>query len=296
VKDRNVMTHQNPFSAKKPVRFAARQIILAGIVAVCCQSARAQLLFSEPFNYTPGSGIAGLVNPGNSNAWTGGSATELQIGSSQLTYSGLQESPGNDLVYTSGGSASTSYNTYSAVTSGSIYYSFLINCTTLPTANQYISALNPGVAVPGGSSDAMAIYVGASGTGWKIGVRTTGGGSGAAYSGALMLDTTYLVVGELTLGSAPVANLFVGPTPGGAQPGTATATQSTATAINSIDDVGFKIQTATTAGNFQIGNLLIAQDWADVTPQASPEPSTFALMGLGSLAGIWKLRRRRAGR
>jgi hypothetical protein len=219
----------------------------------------------------------------------------LQIGSTQLTYSGLQELTGNDLVYTSSGSSSTSYNTYTAVTSGSIYYSFLIECTTLPTANEYISALNPGITTPGGSGDDMSTYVGSSGIGWKIGVRTTGGGSGAAYSSALTLDTTYFVVEELTLGSAPVANLYVDPVPGDSQPGTPTATQSTATAITSVDDIGFKVQSTAATGDFDIGNLLIAQDWADVTPEvtATPEPSTFALASLSlALPLLARFRRR----
>ncbi|HSY42657.1 MAG TPA: PEP-CTERM sorting domain-containing protein [Candidatus Acidoferrum sp.] len=269
--------------------------LLAGVTGLSFHSAQAQLLFSEGFNYTAGQGIAGQVNPGNSTAWTGGNSSELQIGNTQLTYAGLQELAGNDLVYTSSGSGSTSYNTYSAVTSGSIYYSFLVDCTTLPTANEYISALDPGTSTPGGSSDDLSTYVGASGTGWKIGIRTTGGGSGAVYSGALTLDTTYLVVEELTLGSAPVANLFVDPVPGDSQPGTPTATQSTATAINSVDDIGFKIQLTASTGNFDIGNLLIAQNWADVTPEATvaPEPSTFALAGLGlALPLLARFRRR----
>jgi len=266
---------------------------LVAIAATCLafQSVHAQLLFSEGFNYTPGTGLASKVNPGNSVAWTGGNTSELQIGSSPLAYAGLQLLPGNDLVYTSSGSGSTSYDTYSAVTSGSIYYSFLIDCTALPTANNYISALNPGTTTPGGSTDALSTYVGASGTGWKIGVRTTGGGSGAVYSSALSLNTTYFIVEELTLGSAPVVNLYVDPTPGGSQPGTPTATQSTATAINSVDDAAFKIQSVTTTGNFDIGNLLIAPDWADVTPQAAPEPSTLALAGLGLLGLVARFRR-----
>lgn len=269
--------------------------LLVGVTGLSFHSAQAQALFSEGFNYTAGQGIAGQVNPGNSTAWTGGNSSELQIGNTQLTYAGLQELTGNDLVYTSSGSGSTSYNTYTAVTSGSIYYSFLVDCTALPTANEYISALDPGTSTPSGSSDDLSTYVGASGTGWKIGVRTTGGGSGAAYSGALTLDTTYLVVEELTLGSAPVANLFVDPVPGNSQPGTPTATQSTATAINSVDDIGFKIQSTASTGNFDIGNLLIAQNWADVTPEATvaPEPSTFALAGLGLVLPLLARFRRR---
>jgi hypothetical protein len=256
-----------------------------GIMSVCCQSAHAQLSFSEGFNYTSGTGLASKVNPGNSTAWTGGNASELAIGSSQLTYAGLQELPGYELAYTSSSSGSTSYNTYTAVTSGSIYYSFLIDCTSAPTANEYISALNPGVATPGGSSDALSTYVGTPASGfWKIGVRTTGGNSGAVFNSVnLNLNQTYFVVEELTLGSSPVASIYVDPVPGASQPGTPSATQTGTTAVASVDDIGLKIQSTTATGNFDIGNLLIAPDWADVTPAATavPEPNTLAMLGGG---------------
>ena len=176
------------------------------------------------------------------------------------------------------------------MTSGSVYYSFLIDCTTLPTANNYISALNASPTTPGGSSDDIDLYVGSSGTGWKLGVRTIGGGSGAAYSGTLALNTTYLVVEELTLGSTSSdANLFLNPTPGGSQPA-ATATES-GTAVTSLSDIGFKAQSSASAGDFDIGNVLIGETWADVTPAAVPEPSTFALLG-GGLVVLQAARRR----
>jgi hypothetical protein len=252
-----------------------------GMLSVCCQSASAQLLFSEGFNYSPGTDLGGNVNPGSSVAWTGGNG-DMAIGSSQLSYAGLQQAAGYDLVYTTVGGGNSTVNTYSAVTSGSLYYSFLIDCTTLPTGNNNITSLNPGTTTPGGGTDAMAIYTGTPASGfWKIGVRTTGGGSGAAYSsGNLSPNTTYLVVGELTFGSTSVANIFVDPTPGGSQPA-ANATQSTTTAIPSVADVGFKVQSSGTAGNYDIDDLLIGTTWASVTPATVPEPSTFALFGSG---------------
>ena len=280
----------NKFIKFRNPLFCATATIL---VSVCCQSARAQLLFSDAFNYTPGTTLGGNVNSGNSTAWSGGNAV-LSIGGTELTYPGLQEPAGNDLVYTSGVTASTTYNTFSAVNSGSIYYSFLIDCTTLPTANNYLTSLNASPTVPGGSGDDLAMYAGASGAGWKIGVRTSGGGSGAVYGTALTLGTTYLVVGELTYGSPSVASLYVNPTPGGSQPAP-NATQSTATVLTAVSDVGFKAQSAATAGAFIFDNLLIGQDWASVTPSAVPEPSAFTLLG-GSLVAAWTLYRRRRAR
>jgi hypothetical protein len=288
----------NTGKLRKPLLWVA-----AGIMSVCSQNVHAQLLFSEAFNYTPASTLGGNVNPGNTTAWSGGNAV-LSIGGSQLTYSGLQEAAGNDLLYTSGVSSSTSLNTFSAVSGASgdsIYYSFLIDCTTLPTANNYLTSLNASPTTPGGSSDDLAIYAGTPSAGtWKIGVRTDGGGSGGVYSGALSLNTTYFVVAELTYGTTSVtdpsvANLFVDPVPGGSQPGTPTATQSTTTALTAISDVGFKAQSSASAGDFTFDNLLIGDTWGDVTPMATPEPSTFALLG-GSLVGAWSLRRRQAAR
>jgi hypothetical protein len=283
------LNNRKPMNKFTKFHFAACQLISAGIISVCCPSAHGQLLFSEGFNYTPGTALASKVNPGG-GTWTGGNATELQIGSSQLTYAGLLEAPGYELAYTSSASASSSYNTYAAVTSGSLYYSFLINCTTAPTANEYIAAINPGVATPGGSSDAMSTYVGASGSGWKIGIRTPGS-SGALYSPTLTVGTTYLIAEQLTLGASPVVNLYVDPVPGGTQPASPTATETATSAINSVDDIGFKVQSTVATGNFDIGELLIAPDWADVTPASVPEPSTFVLLG-GSLVAALKLRRR----
>jgi hypothetical protein len=135
------------------------------------------------------------------------------------------------------------------------------------------------------------MYVGSSGNGWKMGIRTPGGNTGANYSGMLSLNTTYLVVGQLTLGSSTIANLYVDPTPGAAQPGTPTATISGTTGVSSVDDIGFKIQSTTATGNFDIGNVLVATDWADVTPAAVPEPNTFALLGAGTI--VWRAARRR---
>ncbi|MGH7952027.1 MAG: hypothetical protein ACREFE_08930, partial [Limisphaerales bacterium] len=181
------------------LRFAFGKFLALAIGCSLLQSVHAAPLFDEGFNYPSGSHLGGNMNPGNSVAWSG-SGTNLEIGSGNLTYSGLNDLGGNDLVVTSGTSVS-GVNSYSTVTSGSIYYSFLLDCTTVPTGNQAFSALENGSTSPQGSSDPLAIYTGASGgSDFQIGIRTSGGGSGAVYVTGLSLNTTYLVVSELTFG------------------------------------------------------------------------------------------------
>jgi hypothetical protein len=247
------------------------QLWVAVIGASCLllQSASATVLFSEAFNYTSGTGLGGKINPGNSTAWTTAGAT-LSITNGNLTYPGLADQGGNELSITNG-SATSSINTFINQTSGQIFYSFLLDVIAPDSGNQYFTAMNPGSTAPGGSADAIDCYLYSNG---NIGLRTAG--KSTVTTGPLSLNTTYFVVEEYDF-SATTAYLYLNPTPGGAMPAnTLSLSGSTATAI---DNVGFKAQAAGTTGAYVVDNLLIGTTWADVTPV--PEPSTFALLGVG---------------
>jgi hypothetical protein len=234
-------------------------------------------MFEEGFNYP----VGGL------GAWGGGNAN-IQVGSSSLSYPGLADaaSPGNDLTVTSGvsaGSVKTNF-TSTAVASGSIYYSFLAVCTTLPTANNYLTSLDSTGGTPSGSSDPLAVYVGASGSNFKIGVRDGGSGANYATNSAFTVGAVNFFVAEFTFGSSGSVSLFVNPTPGGNQPAAPDASMALGNTVANLQVVGFKAQSAASAGNWTFDTLRIGDTWADVTPAAVPEPSVFALAGLGLAA------------
>ena len=269
--------------------------IAVGVTCLLFQSAQAAPLFSDGFNYTVADNLgAGSTTP----PWSLQSSTaaaQLSISSPNLTYSGLQDLGGNALTVNSGVGSVRGYAALSSsITSGSVYYSFLIDCTALPTANSYLTALTPTAAPgPGGTAtDAIDLYARNLSTGWQLGLRTTG--LSASYSGTqLALNTVYFGVLKYTFGATtPTAQLFLSPVPTGAEPGTASVTLTGTANVADISDVGFRAQATGVVGNFVFDNVMVGTTWADVTT-AVPEPATFALAGLGMLGLVFARRMRR---
>ena len=279
---------QDNLKFKKPIIMKRlMSMVMVGLGLFSFQNARATLLFSDGFNYTSGNdlGYNSTTPPWTATA----SATaNMSIGSANLTDSPLQNLGGNDLVLTSGAAAGApAYASIGgAQNSGSIYYSFLIDCTSIPTASTYLTGLTPSthLGLNGSGTDALDLYAKSSGTGYVLGVRTV---TSSSYSTTVLAaNTTYFAVLEYTFGGT--AQLFVNPTPGGAQPGTASASSTPATYVTDISAVAFKAQTSTAIGNYLFDNVMVGTTWADVTP--APEPTTLALSGLGIL-GLSLLRR-----
>jgi len=270
-----------------------RSCLALGLTLVLTPAVQAALIFEDGFNYSTG-------NLAGNGLWTGASAN-IQVGSLSLTVPGLADtaSPGGDVTVTSGVSAGTTKANFTttAVTGGSLYYAFLAVCTTLPTANNYLTSLNATGGGPSGSADPLSVYVGAptgDSTHFKIGVRHTSTGSGATYTTAnstFTVGSTHLFVVEYTFGGVGgTVSLFVDPTPGGSQPTpdvTVAGVSGSDTA--NLQVVGFKAQSAASAGNWTFDTVRIGDTWADVTPV--PEPSSLALMGLA--VGMLLLRRPR---
>jgi hypothetical protein len=246
------------------------------------QNAHAQL-FQEGFNYTAGGNLGGNA------PWTSGN-NNITIGNGSLNYPGLTSLGGNDLSVVSGVSAGSVVANFTGtpITSGSVYYSFLAQCSSLPTANQYLTALLPASASgPNGSSDPLGFYVGqqTAGSTFKVGVRS--GGSGATYttSSTLTVGKVNLFVVQYTFDGN--VSLWVNPTAGGSEP-TADISFAAGVSAANLQEIGFKSQSAATAGNWFFDDLRVGTSWADVTPV--PEPSVFALAGLGLLGLMTRFR------
>lgn len=271
--------------------------LLLAAVASCLllQSASATLLFSDGFNYTAGTTLKG------NDGWTLGSSP-LSITNANLTYPNLTDLGGNALSVTQG-SASSTINNFNptAVSAGTVYFSFVLAPTVLPTANTEVAALlASGATGPSGSADPLGIYVGqqTAGVQYKIGVRHGGSGATYATNAGMTLGSTNFFVVAYTFNPSTTddsVSLWVNPTPGGSQPAadvTVIANSGTVDAAN-LQVVGLKANTGTGAGNWVWDTLRIGDTWADVTPTV-PEPSTFVLAGAGLGIMLMMIRRRRS--
>ncbi|MGA2787904.1 MAG: immunoglobulin domain-containing protein [Verrucomicrobiota bacterium] len=207
---------------------------------------------------------------------SGGSQFPIVTGS--LTYPNLTDaSPIGNKFGILGTSASSLYRsiTSSAITSGSVYYAFLAQCTTLPSASgNYVTAINPTAAV-GSSSDAINMSAKASGSGFVLGVRKNGTSSTTYAPNILSLNTTYLVVLKYTFNSGTSADdtvsIYINPTPGATEP-TPDATVTGGTDATGLQYIGWKSQSSG-GGAWIFDTLRAASTWAEAVPGSTTPPS-----------------------
>ena len=129
-------------------------------------------------------------------------SSQIKIVAGNLTYPNLADpSPVGNEFTISGASASSTFCQFnsSAITGGSVYYAFLAQCTTQPSATEETMSPISTRSATIGSSDPADIYVKASGAGFVMGVRKNGGNATYASSPTVLsLNTTYLVVLKYT--------------------------------------------------------------------------------------------------
>ena len=247
-----------------------RQTVLI-LAFLLLQNANATLWFEDGITGTVGS------NMGSAPYQSGGSQFPIVAGN--LTYPNLTNpaTMGNEFTI-AGTGASSLYRsiTNSAITSGSVYYAFLAQCTTLPSASgNYVTAINPTAAV-GSSSDAINMSAKASGSGFVLGVRKNGTSATTYATSILSLNTTYLVVLKYTFNSGTSADdtvsIYINPTPGATEPAP-DATVTGGTDAASLQYVGWKSQSSASGGAWIFDTLRVASTWAEAIPGSTTPPS-----------------------
>lgn len=153
---------------------------------------------------------------------------------------------------------------------GTRFLSFLIRRDNTSGADNF-----GGLYIDGSNRD---LFIGKGGQQTNWGLEERGVSSGAQVSDvvATVGDTTLLVVKMVTGIQTDAFTLYVNPTPGQGEPGSASATMNL--------DVGDANQIALyNGGNYTFDEIRIGDSFAEVTPTISstPEPSTLVLAALG---------------
>jgi pectate lyase len=223
-------------------------------------------------NAAPGS------NLGSAAPWTS-SSSQIKVASGNLTNSALMAlSPAGNMASIAGSGGGSSYRTFSssALSSGAVYYSFLVQCISLPTSgDKYLTGFLPsGTSGPGGSSDPLALYAKLSGVGYQLGIRKNGASTTYA-STVLALNITNFIVVKYAFGPGAgddVVSAYISPTPGAAEPGSPDVSLTGGTDAANLQNVYLKSSSGYGTWNFD--TLRVGPAWVDVTPSSTTPPSS----------------------
>jgi PEP-CTERM putative exosortase interaction domain len=151
----------------------------------------------------------------------------------------------------------------------------------------------------GNTSYAAAVFLQASGGGFQIGVSNRTNSTPVFSSTVYSLGETVFLVGSYQFNAGTgddVSSLWINPsssTFGKVSAPTATLTATGGADMGALSQFILRGGATSPAGTFD--ELRIGTSWADVTPAAIPEPSTYAaIVGALALGVVVYVRRRRA--
>ena len=269
-----------------------KKILSLAVVGMLPVLSQAQLLLNEPFDYPDGA----LTNVSSSWLWhsgSGGPDHTLNVIGGRAFINQNDVASGHDDYNRL---LSSSFDP-SIDNSSTLFAAFTVNFSALPS--------NSGTSVNGSyfahfktsASSEFVNRIGATTDGAASGFFRIGIGNEAAFSSAnptfypldLSLDTTYLIVTRLDL-ATDSSTLWINPLSVGDQSVTANDTIAFSGVINA-----FALRQGTSGSSGNVGapgdiyldDLRIGESFLSVIP----EPSSFALLGLG--VATWLIRRRR---
>lgn len=259
------------------VLFSAFVLIVSGHVS----RAQVTLPHYDGLDYTAGESLPAQTAGGwilNQSA-----TTDMLITAGSLSYEGLAASTGNKVAFSSGGE--DAIKIFTQTTSGTFYYSYLLNVTDISSATGYVAGILPNTAAtataaPGSGAIAATVWVKPSANAgfYNVGftARANQNTIGTAATNLQYGTVDYpvntpvlLVVSyEIVAGSAnDICNLWVNPVPGTNAP-TYTFTATPTTDIADVSGFFLKQNGSSSTPGVEIDEIRLGLTWADVTPAA----------------------------
>ncbi|MBX7157636.1 MAG: hypothetical protein K1X66_04535 [Verrucomicrobiae bacterium] len=249
---------------------------LLGLTLLMLNQVQGQLV-TDHFPYA-----AGDVSLAVGSGWTVHSgATPVNVidtpsdSGNSLSFPGLAASSGNRIVVSQSQTADIGTNFTAQVTQDntSVYASFLVKFTTLPSAaGEYFSYFfdgNMGIAFR------SRVYAKNNGGNVQLGIRFTSGGNPVYAANSFALNTTHFVVIKYTRVAGvdnDTAALFLDPNPGMAEPAPS-AMEVNPTAGHDVANIArFALRQNSNIGILEFDELRIGATWADVTGGGMPPP------------------------
>ena len=251
-------------------KFTFLKMMLLAVVMLGSMSIKAQLL-DENFDYTIGTVLATSTSVDATSGWAGHSGAgtnNITVTASSITYPGyLSSGVGNEVSLVATGEDVN--KTFTAQTTGTVYFSFLVNVTSTSTTGDYffhVGASSIGTAFKGrlfvkkDASDNLA-----------FGIQHTGGtgNTNINYTAfSYSLNTNYLVVlkYDIVSGTAnDIASIYVNPTLNSAIPtsGWITNTDTPADPAN-IGSVALRQGTAGNSVAVKLDGVRVSTVWSDI--------------------------------
>jgi hypothetical protein len=195
--------------------------------------------------------------------------------------------PTNPPAHLQAGTATANNREYyrtigASITSGSAYFSFLLNVSGNPTTtDEYrCTMIAAGASNAPAATDPLSLHfrAGADGSHFNIGIERLNGTTVWAAN-SLADNVDYLIVLKYTFGPSASCNLYINPTPGSAEPLPAASATSGGTAEPAnIGTILFyeSFITPKTSGTINIDTMRVDANWTNVTP-AAPFAASLAI-------------------
>lgn len=258
---------------------------LFGTAAVLSSLCAPAAWIYEPFDYPAGQ----LLTTATTNWYLNGTGDDTYVVPGSLSVSGLAPALGNSIT-NGGAGAAVRIALPSAITSGSLYYSFALRVDDVGAAFTSITSFIASFIDGASTYGARLMPRRVDDDTYNLGV-TKVSASAVVWAPDNFVDgQTLFIVGRYTFNSGSTTDdavdLWINPSPGtfgaGSPPAPTLTAALTGTDLTSIAQFTFRQNTAgNTPAAMTFDELRIGFSWAEVTPV--PEPGAWVLFGLGLL-------------